>query len=190
MKIKLIVLLIALITTYANITHAKSIYNEEDYSPLTSDKRSFKKGQILTVLVYEAATATSSTDTGTSKSTSLGVSGVSTNNDKSADIGLNSDFDGGGALNRSGKFITTVSVTIVDITDDDELLISGEQMLEFNNETQKISLEGKVRKEDITASNTIISTRIADAKIKYLGNGLLSDRERPGILTKFFNWLF
>ncbi len=47
-----------------------------------------------------------------------------------------------------------------------------------------------MRPEDISSDNTVISTRIADAKIKYIGDGLLSDREKPGILTRFFNWLF
>jgi len=186
----IIFILLVLSVLQCGAAVAESLYSEQAYSSLTSDKRSFRRGQILTVLVYEAASASSSTDTNTNKATDVGMSMVTTNKDKSADLSINSDFTGGGALNRSGKFVTTVSVTITDITEDNELVIAGEQVLEFNNETQKISVEGKVRKEDIDADNTIISTRIADAKIKYLGDGLLSDRERPGIITRFFNWLF
>ena len=108
----------------------------------------------------------------------------------SGDVGINNSFDGNGSLSRTGKFVASVSVTIIDVTESGDLLIRGKQSLEFNNEKQDIELEGKVRPTDVSSDNSVISTRIADAKIKYVGEGLLSDREQPGILTKFFNWLF
>lgn len=170
--------------------YAQSLFDETTYKPLAVDMRSFKKGQILTVLIYESATASSSTDTNTGKSLGFGAQADDGNNQKSGNIAINNDFDGGGTLTRSGKFIASVSVSIEDINESGELIIKGEQHLEFNNEMQHISLSGKVRAEDVGSDNTVISTRIADADIKYLGDGLLSERERPGILTKFFNWLF
>lgn len=173
-----------------------SLFNDSTYKPFVGDVRSYKEGQILTVLIYESATASSSTGTTTDKSLSVGVGATSnqgpgtTSGGFSGDLGINNSFDGSGALSRTGKFVASVSVTIVGITDTGDLLIRGKQSLEFNNEQQDIELQGKVRPDDVSADNSIISTRIADAKIKYVGEGLLSDRERPGILTRFFNWLF
>ncbi len=169
---------------------AQGMYDESTYVPFVGDVRSYKKGQVLTVLIYETATASSSTGTETDKSTSMGLSASYGSSQESANLGVNSDFDGGGTLTRTGKFVASVSVSIVDITETGELLIHGSQSLEFNNEKQDIELEGRIRPDDISSDNTVISTRIADAKIRYVGNGLLSDRERPGIITRFFNWLF
>lgn len=176
--------------------NAQSLYSESTYKPIVSDVRSYKIGQVLTVLIYESATASSSTGTTTGRSLSVGVDATSNkgpgtpSGGYSADVGLNNNFDGSGSLTRSGKFVASVSVTITDITPSGELMIHGKQILKFNNEKQDIELEGKVRPEDVLSDNSVVSTRIADAKIKYMGEGLLSDRERPGIITKFFNWLF
>lgn len=175
---------------FTQAVYAKSLYNESSYQSYVTDTRSYKKGQILTVLIYESASASSSTDTDTAKSTSAGLTANNGSNQESANIAINSDFEGGGTLTRTGEFVASVSVSIVDITENGELVVRGNQSLEFNNEKQNIELEGKVRPEDISSDNTVISTRIADAKIKYIGDGLLSDREKPGILTRFFNWLF
>lgn len=175
---------------------ATSLFDDSTYKPLASDVRSYQKGEVLTVLIYEQATASSSTGTTTDKSLSFGVGASSNkgpgtpNGGFSGDVGINNSFDGNGSLSRTGKFVASVSVTIIDVTESGDLLIRGKQSLEFNNEKQDIELEGKVRPTDVSSDNSVISTRIADAKIKYVGEGLLSDREQPGILTKFFNWLF
>jgi flagellar L-ring protein precursor FlgH len=46
-----------------------------------------------------------------------------------------------------------------------------------------------VRPIDVTETNTILSSRIAEAKISYVGDGLLGEKQRPGILTRFLSWL-
>lgn len=190
-----IVLFMMSFVLYTSV-YSQSLFNDATYKPFVGDLRSYKMGQILTVLIYESATASSSTGTTTDKSMSVGIGASSNegpgtpNGGFSGDLGINNSFGGNGSLSRTGKFVASVSVTIVGITESGDLLIRGKQSLEFNNEQQDIEIEGKVRPDDVSSDNSVISTRIADAKIKYLGEGLLSDREQPGILTKFFNWLF
>lgn len=169
---------------------AQSLFEDSTYKGLVTDARSYEIGQLLTVLIYESATASSSTDADTEKATSFGLSASNGSNQESANLGINSDFNGGGTLTRTGKFVASVSVTIIEVTDKGELIVQGTQDLEFNNEVQSIELKGRVRPRDISAENTVISTRVADAKIKYVGDGLLTDRETPGILTQIFNFIF
>ncbi|MDH5730105.1 MAG: flagellar basal body L-ring protein FlgH, partial [Gammaproteobacteria bacterium] len=71
-----------------------------------------------------------------------------------------------------------------------ELIVEGEQYIDFNNDTQKISVYGRVRPQDIASDNTILSSRMADAEIEFSGEGLISSRGKPGIITRIFNWLF
>jgi flagellar L-ring protein precursor FlgH len=46
-----------------------------------------------------------------------------------------------------------------------------------------------VRPEDITDANAVLSSRIADAKITYVGDGILGEKQSPGILSRILSWL-
>lgn len=157
---------------------------------LVSDHRAYKVGQNVTVLIYEQASSTTSASRSTSKT--LGVSGeIETTDDFNiGGVSLENSSTGQGVISREGRLIASVSATVVEVLPTGELKIQGEQQIEFNNETQHIKVAGNVRSEDIRSDNTILSSRIAKAKITYIGDGLLGSRQKPGIITRFFNWLF
>jgi len=175
---------------WAVSARAGSLYNPTEYQALINDHRAKRVGDSLVVLVYEAASATNQTNTTTNKSAAVGVNATDSYNPIAGKLGISNDADGGGVEKRSGQVIARVSATVVDILPSGEFVIRGKQHIELNNEAQFITVEGRVRQIDIDTNNTIISTRIADAKIEFVGQGLLSSREKPGIITRFFNWLF
>jgi flagellar L-ring protein precursor FlgH len=70
-----------------------------------------------------------------------------------------------------------------------DLLVGGTQLIEVNEEKQHIVLEGRVRPVDVSESNTVLSSRLADAKITYVGDGLLGDKQRPGVIGRILSWL-
>jgi len=172
------------------LANAESLYSQKEYQSLVSDKRSIKPGDILTVLIYESATASSSNNVDLSKSSDIGVSAGDGTNTIGASVGVNNDFKGGGSKNRSEKLMASVAVTVLGKTSNGGIKVKGEQTIEYNEEKQKISVEGDLRPEDITADNTVLSSRIANAVIKVDGEGLLTNHSKPGVLTRFFNWLF
>ena len=169
---------------------AASLYSDGPYQSIVSDQRSHQVGEILTVLIFEQAAAETSADTDTSKSVDVagGVSADGVRHD--ASLGVESDAAGGGTINRAARLVASVSVTIEEVLPSGELKVQGEQVIEFNDEVQHIAVSGRVRRQDISAQNTVPSTRLADAKISYIGDGLLGDRQSPGVITRFFNWLF
>ena len=81
-------------------------------------------------------------------------------------------------------------MTVSAVLANGELLVSGEQFIELNNDSQEIKVSGRVRPLDILANNTVLSTRLADAKISFTGEGLLVNRAKPGVITQIINWLF
>ncbi len=168
----------------------ESLYNEVTYRPLLQDHRARNVGQLLTVLIYETASSTTSAESDTNKSLDVGVNAGYDDTFHDASLGVGNNSGGGGTINRTGRLMASVSVTIEAILDNGEMLVKGEQSIEFNNENQFIHLEGRVRPEDISTDNTVISTRLADAKIRYVGEGLLGRSQEPGFVTKFFNWIF
>ncbi len=170
--------------------NAASLYSEETYVSLTSDTRSSFIGQSLTVLIYEEASSSTSAGSDTDRSTGFNVSTQDSTNTEKAGIDVGSYANGGGTINREGKLIAKVTVTVKEVLEHGELKIEGEQLIEFNEEKQHIKLSGRVRTEDISAQNAVLSTRIADAKITYVGDGLLGRKQEEGWLSRFFNWLF
>ena len=90
------------------------------------------------------------------------------------------DSDGGGRTQRSGRLLATLSVRVVEVGPQGELLVQGRQDLRINGETQSISLSGLVRPRDVAENNTVPSSRIADARVEFDGEGFVSDKSRPG----------
>lgn len=172
--------------------HAQSLYDESTFRSLTADRKAFRTGDVLTVQVIENATAAANADTGTSRSNNLGVDLSTTRpHDKgiTANVGINGDFDGGGRTERAGKLIAQITVSIRDVLPNGDLLIAGEQQLTINDELQRIALTGRVRPQDISSDNVVLSTRIADADITYVGEGHLADRQKRAWWREFADWI-
>jgi flagellar L-ring protein precursor FlgH len=179
--------------------YADSLYSDKSYVGLVSDPRANRVGQALTILVYEQATAATSADRDTNESVSLsGQFDEVTGSDGQRNTDSFGQYrgqggtrsEGGGTISRTGRLVASVSVTITDVAPSGELHIAGQQSIEFNEETQIIKIEGRIRPEDIAADNTVISTRLADARISYVGHGLLGRKQRPGFFSTIFGWIF
>lgn len=169
---------------------AVSLYEESSFRPLTADQRAYRPGDLLTVLVFETASATASANTATEKNGGLGF-GLKSNftADKSAKLTLIEDFDGTGRIQRSGRLAAQITVTVRSVEANGDLIVAGEQLIQVNQERQEIVLSGRVRPVDIAENNTVVSSRLADARISYVGDGVLSEKQRPGIFSRVLTWL-
>ena len=83
-----------------------------------------------------------------------------------------------------------MTVTVVDVQPNGNMTIEGTQSIWQNRDEHKITFRGVCRADDVTASNTIPSTKIADATVRFDGKGPLNAKPRQGILTQIFNFLF
>lgn len=180
-------LLAALLGTLT--AHADDLYNEKTFRPLASDKRAHLPGDVLTILIYENSSATTTADTTLQRSNDITLRANADQHAHSAAIGMGNDFSGGGSVQRQGKLLAQMSVSVKSVAANGDLLVAGEQSLEINSDRQKIRVEGRVRPLDITEANAVLSSRLADAKISYLGDGDLATRQRPGIWSRLFNWV-
>ncbi len=170
---------------------AESLYKEETFRPLTADHRAYRVGDALTVLVFENSSASSSADTTTNKTGGTGISfhNPNTNTDKKPRLDLSEDFTGSGKINRSGKLLAQLTVNVKAVAPNGDLFVAGTQLIEVNGEKQSIVLEGRVRPVDISDGNAVVSSRLADAKISYVGDGVISERQRPGFLIRILSLL-
>lgn len=167
---------------------AENLYDENSYRPLASDKRAHLPGDALTVMIYENSSASASADSSLQRKNGIGIQAALNHDTQGLNLSLNNDFDGGGTVQRMGKLLAQITVTVNRVAANGDLWVSGEQLLEINSDQQKIKLEGRVRPLDISDTNTVLSYRLADAKISYLGDGDLANRQRPGFLSRLFEW--
>lgn len=190
-------LVAAALAAAAAHAQAQSLYDASTFQPLTADRRAFKAGDSLTVLVMENASASASAGTTTSKSSGItaGVKGTSSTaggsggNSYGGALSLGEDFGGKGVVQRTGRVAAQITVTVQSVTPNRELVVAGRQKLMVNGETQLIELSGRVRGIDVSETNTVVSTRLADANITYVGDGILAERQKQGIVSHLLSWL-
>lgn len=180
-------LLIGLLASAA--VSAESFYDPATYRALASDHRAHRPGDLLTVLIFESATASTRANSTTSRKSKLEARVANLSSARGGSLSSDNEFDGGGIERRSGEVVARVSVRVLDVLENGELHVKGEQLIALNSESQRITVEGRVRQEDIGTDNTVVSSRLADAKISFKGRGLLSARQRPGIIVRFLHWL-
>lgn len=160
-----------------------------NYRALTSDRRAYRIGEPLVVLVVESTTAESAAGTGARSDTSIAAQASDTVNQHEASLGIGGRSDGAGQTTRRGRAFTQLSTRIVEVLPHGLLRISGEQNLVVNGENQRVVINGVVRAEDINKDNTLLSNRIADASIEIAGDGVIDDAQRQNIIYRVLSWL-
>ena len=71
--------------------------------------------------------------------------------------------------------------------DNGNMEILGQKKLTLNNGDEYIRLLGVIRPEDIDSQNTVLSSRIANAKISYTGAGDVADSSKKGWFAKLID---
>jgi len=165
-----------------------SLYDESQYRALTADRKARAVGDLVTVLIYENTSATTTADTNASRSADVSASLKTPTRDRQVGLATNNDFEGRGSTQRSGRVLGQLTVTVRGVQPNGDLLLGGVQELEINGEKQTIKLEGRVRSQDINDTNTVLSTRVADARISLVGDGVLAERQKPSWWHRLVTW--
>jgi len=189
--------LLSLLVAVPLVAPAQSLWKADSSRALVADKRAGAVGDLLTILVEENNTASKDNSTKTAKSSAIdasissflyspGASSFLTKSGQMPALKLNSaqNFDGGGKISNSEKITARITVRITDVLPNKNLVIEGRRTTSFSGETQEAVLRGVVRGEDITSNNTIFSYNIAEATIKYVSTGTITDNQRKGWFTR------
>jgi len=160
------------------------------FSALGSDRVARSVGDSLTILIYENASATNDASSGSRKNSQVSGS-IRTSGSLDGDISLGAGGSSSnqGSTGRSGHMVAQISAVVDDVLPNGDLRVTGEQLLNINGERTLIRIKGRVRAADISSSNAVLSSRLAEAAIDYDGTGFVSRSARPGIVTRIFNWL-
>ncbi len=169
---------------------AADLYRPGNWVSIASDRKASQVGDIVTLLVIENDSASNSVTKGSRKRNSIDI-GVDTSLDfsESASATLGGSYEGQGSNARTDRMVARLSVTVAEVYPNGDMRVTGMQRLKINGEATIINLSGRVRPDDLTADNTLLSWRLADAVIDYDGKGFASRSAKPGVVTKILSFL-
>ena len=175
-----------------------SIFDSRYASSLYSDVTGRRVGDIITVVLRENTTATKSASTNLQRNTDITIDpvtgpggdglsfGLPGRDTLQLDLSSSNGFQGDSAANQSNNLVGNISVTVIQVMANNNLVVRGEKWLTLNSGDEYIRLTGIVRPADINPANEVLSTRIANARIQYSGTGSFSQSQQQGWLGKFF----
>ncbi|MEH6461563.1 flagellar basal body L-ring protein FlgH [Chitinimonas sp. JJ19] len=169
-----------LVCLLAGTCLADSLYDEKTFRAYTADNRARLPGDLLTVVVLETSSATTSTDTSADRTNDLGIKlGIDGKASQGGSLQTGNGYDARGRAQRSGRLLAQITVAVTAVRPNGDLQVNGRQVLDINDEKQEIFLTGVVRPADIDDRNVVQSSRLSEASIRYAGEGELANRARP-----------
>lgn len=171
-----------------------AIYQAGHEISLYNDRIASRVGDILTVRLEVVTQAQKKTKTKTNKTATNNFQTPTLfgHNVTPLEFNTNTDqeFDGEGEADQQNKLTGTVSVNVLRVLSNGNMVVQGESWVTINEGREYVRLTGIVRPEDIDATNSVSSQRVADARISYSGNGMVADTSRGGIVTQLFTKFF
>ncbi|WP_422059261.1 flagellar basal body L-ring protein FlgH [Sphingopyxis sp.] len=167
---------------------------QSGYTPLTSGGRAGAVGDIITIQLVERTAATKSNAATMQRDGDIGLTPPTTGplslfNPSDVAMGGNQAFKGKGDASQSNALSGEVSVTIAAVYPNGTMLVKGEKLLTLNRGDERVQISGIVRAIDIGPDNRVLSTRVANANIRYVGKGEIARASKQGWLQRFFSIL-
>ena len=191
--------------------HEGSLW-EERRSAFYMDTKARNINDILTVKIEEISTASQQNSTKTERESSIlasitkflgspldfGFENLWGKDSTGADdpfepeitSSAKSSHSGSGKISGSGKLTARVTTKVIEVMPNGNLIVEGRKEVTIDKEKRFIILSGIVRPEDIEFDNTVSSSKVADARIEYTGTGVISDKQRPGVFQRVFDWIY
>jgi flagellar L-ring protein precursor FlgH len=95
-------------------------------------------------------------------------------------------FTGKGETKNEGNLTATISAKVVEVLPNGNLVVDSRKEITVNYETQFLVLQGIVRPDDVDASNSISSQKVADVRLYLVGDGFLQEIQSPGWLGRLW----
>jgi flagellar L-ring protein precursor FlgH len=88
---------------------------------------------------------------------------------------LSNEYNNADNMKKMENISSEISTMVRCVLPNGNLVIGGSQEIRINSDKRIICMAGVIRKEDIENDNSIDSSKIAEARMEYLGEGSLSN---------------
>jgi len=170
-----------------------AIYRAGTELSLYSDHKARNVGDLLTITLFENTAAQTNANTNLNKNNSIDIAAPIVFGDAAAgkSLGISASakrgFTGNGKSVQSNRLQGQVTVTVIQRLPNGNLVVAGQKQLRLNQGNELVQIQGIVRPLDIAPDNTVLSSKVADARIAYGGRGALAQANAQGWLARFFN---
>ncbi|MGO4815173.1 flagellar basal body L-ring protein FlgH [Cupriavidus sp. 2MCAB6] len=163
-------------------------------NPLFEDRRPRNVGDILTIVISENVNASKNSGTNASRTSNSALAfdavpkalaGLFSSSQNATMSGANALKASGGA-SATNTFNGTITVTVLEVLANGNLIVSGEKQMAINQGAEFIRFSGVVNPRTITGDNAVPSTQVADARIEYTAKGYIDETQNMGWLQRFF----
>jgi flagellar L-ring protein precursor FlgH len=100
------------------------------------------------------------------------------------------EFEGDGETSREGRLGAVVTCRVVNELPGGIFHLRGRRQIVVNHELQLLTVEGLVRRDDISIRNIVPSTALAEARLTFDGIGVIDDKQRPSLLARLMDWVY
>lgn len=197
---KKVIITILTAVVFVSAANADSIWekrNNNKKNPFTDDVAR-RIGDVLTIKISEGSTIDSKTERDLTKDVSKSTT-FNGEIGKFADVGeygitasTSSDFSGDAEYKAERSYIDSVTVVVIDILPNKNLVVNGTRSRMIEGDSQKIDISGIVRPSDIGFNNVVESDKVADFQIVVKDGGISAPYTKPGWLSQIIEaiWPF
>lgn len=171
-----------------------AVFQTAGYRPLFEDRKPRYVGDILTIQINEKLNASQKANSSTERTSEFDVgvpevSGLLGRRIRplSATGSTSNTFDGKGATESSNVFTGSITVTVMEVLANGNLLVAGEKQIGIRRNSEVLKFKGVINPHTIRPGNWVDSTQVADARLDYRGGGNIEEAQIQGWLTRFFN---
>ncbi len=168
--------------------------------------KSFKKNDLVTILIDEQTTSTSDTDAKSEKKLNFNASlnhfpalpelyGLRLENSPrnpiaQVELNANPKWEGKGNYDRADKLSAKITATIIDVKPNGVLVLEAKKTVTRDAEVTTVVLTGNVRTEDVTTSNTVLSSQLADMIVSVKNEGDVRNSAKKGWIPQLLDTVF
>jgi flagellar L-ring protein precursor FlgH len=170
-----------------------AIFNVATSRPLFEDRRARFVGDTLTIVIAEKTQASKKSDTKSERSQAIDLSVPTVTGlplKSIQGLGLSADsankFGGSGENTSTNDFTGAITVTVIEVYPNGNLLVSGEKQIGLKDGEEFVRFSGVVNPNTVTGANTVQSTQVADARMEFKANGFIDSAQVMGWLSRFF----
>ena len=163
------------------------------HRPLFEDRRARAVGDVLTININETTAASKKSGstaarTGADSMAVTGLAGVPGKGVLGSNLGATSGstFEGKGDSASNNAFTGIITVTVIEVLANGNLMVSGEKQIGINQGSEFVRFSGVVNPAIISSGNAVSSTQVADVRLEYRGNGYMDEAQTMGWMQRFF----
>lgn len=163
------------------------------HRPLFEDRKAHQIGDMLVVQISEKLSASQQSKSSADRSSSTGVTiplikGIPGKTLQGLGVTASGDnkFEGKGETSNNNLFTGTISVTVLEVLPNGNLIVAGDKQIGINHNAEILRFSGIVSPATILAGNSVNSSQVAEARLEYVGKGYIDEAQSMPWLQRIF----